>query len=165
MQNLIIQPTTPEFDSILLKNKNGNSPIAIILYEHDNSFTTPTGSIDFFQYLKDNYEGDIDVYGNADEVNYVELQSVIIDIGMYLITDIAVPTFVSILSSYLYDKFKTSKMDNTELRFVITVDDGKQKVTCQYSGPTKEGIDSLKMVLDTVKSKTQINREFTDNER
>lgn len=109
-------------------------------------------SIEFKNFLEDNLENgyDIDVYGDADNVSYLSLNSIIIDIGVFCATTIGFPILVNLLSDYIQSKISEHKSSNLSIRgSLIKIDKKnktKSKIKYHISGEAEDVIKALKEI-------------------
>lgn len=109
-------------------------------------------AVEFMQYLRERETDDLEVkiLGDGEDLHYSQMNSIIVDIGTYLVTDVAVPIFVAVLSAFVEDKLRQYKSDDIELRISVIKEKGKGKSKKKYqvSGKAK---DVLKIVKELEK--------------
>ncbi|SDS63576.1 hypothetical protein SAMN05216496_2043 [Pseudomonas sp. Z003-0.4C(8344-21)] len=104
-------------------------------------------AIEFMALLRDN-ESDqvvIGVCGDAQNVHYSQVNSIILDIGTYLLTDVGVPLFVTVLGAFIETKISQHNSEDIELRVNVIKGKGKRKKKYSVSGKPK---DVLKVVKE-----------------
>jgi hypothetical protein len=97
----------------------------------------PVGTEEVFQYLRehaDNFKVDICIT----DADYKELalHSDLLRLPELLINGVIVASVVNLLTSYIYDKFKSRKGGEVKARFLVQKADG-QTVQIEYNGPAE----------------------------
>ncbi|MCO7572021.1 hypothetical protein NJH78_18715 [Pseudomonas chlororaphis] len=103
-------------------------------------------SIEFMALLRD-HESDqfsVGVCGDAENVHYSQLNSIILDIGTYLVTNVGVPLFVGVLGSYIESKIDLHKSEDIELRVGVVKGKGKSKKKYSISGKPRDVMKAVK---------------------
>ncbi|HCC6541617.1 TPA: hypothetical protein L7V51_000962 [Klebsiella pneumoniae] len=104
-----------ELFSIITANTQKENEIALLL---DSTKCTGGDTLEFLQFMKENHEN-VKVYGDADNVNFVQLNSVIISIGTVFATTVAVPIILNLISNFLQKKIDRFGSRDIELRVSI----------------------------------------------
>lgn len=115
-------------------------------------FTEYTHEI--FEYINEVDDDDIkmDICISDEEYKKLELHSEVINLGIFLVTNIVFPTLVGILSSFLYDKIKKYHKKPTETNTnveVIVEKNGKSKKVI-YRGTIENFEKTMKSIKDTI---------------
>jgi hypothetical protein len=103
-------------------------------------------AVEFMALLRD-HESDqfsVGICGDAEDVHYSQLNSIILDIGMYLLTDVGVPLFVDVLGSYIESKIILHNSDDIQLRVEIVKGKGKSKKKYSISGNPRDVMKAVK---------------------
>lgn len=106
---------------------------------------------EFLHYLKSNDDGVIADIAICDEKYCViEMHSLLLDIGIFIATNVVVSAAVNILSNFVYDKIKSlhEKKENVNVRVEIIVqnDNGTSK-SIKYDGPASD-FDSVRSTVE-----------------
>jgi hypothetical protein len=139
--------------SIYIDNLGDSGGIALVIPEISPQAPTAVigaDAIEFMALLRD-HESDqvsIGVCGDADNVHYSQLNSIILDIGTYLLTDVGVPLFVAVLGSFIETKISQHNSEDIELRVNVVKGKGAGKRKYSVSGKPK---DVLKVVKELKK--------------
>lgn len=136
--------------SIYIDNLGDASAVALVIPEvspQDGVAIIGADAIEFMMILREQEadEVSIGVCGDAENVHYSQLNSIILDIGSYLLTDVAVPLFVAVLGAFIESKISQHKSEDFELRVGIVKGKGKGKKKYSVSGKPK---DVLKLVKE-----------------
>lgn len=139
--------------SIYIDNLGDASTVALIIPEvspQDGVAVIGADAIEFMTLLREQESNQVSigVYGDAENVHYSQLNSIILDIGSYLLTDIAVPVFVTVLGAFIQSKISQHKSEDIELRVGIVKGKGKGKKKYHVSGKPR---DVLKLVKELEK--------------
>lgn len=104
-------------------------------------------AIDFMGLLRDNAseEVQIEVFGDAENIHYSQLNSIIIDIGTYILTEVSVPLFVTVFGAYIHSKISQHNSEDIEVRLELVKGKGANKKKYRVSGKAKA---VLKIVKD-----------------
>ncbi|WPO97546.1 hypothetical protein SFA35_12755 [Pseudomonas sp. HR96] len=136
--------------SIYIDNLGDASAIALVIPEvspQDGVAIIGADSIEFMTLLREQEsdEVSIGVCGDAQNLHYSQLNSIILDIGSYLLTDIGIPLFVTVLGSFIESKINQHKSEDIELRVSVVKGKGKAKKKYHVSGKPR---DVLKIVKE-----------------
>ncbi|WP_227429930.1 hypothetical protein [Psychrobacter sp. I-STPA6b] len=119
----------------------------VILPSHGTEDLYYVGSIDILDYFKNN-NIDIDIYATDEEYQEIALHSAEIWLGTFLLKNIIIPTFIGLLSNYIYNKLKAKPDDNISVTFIAEKKNGNTK-KIEYRGEVRnlnKAINSLKKI-------------------
>lgn len=128
-------------DIVLVPAESPYSPLAF-----------PAGTMELYQYFKEQLKGKVGICINEDEYNEIELNSRVLRLGKFIVTSIAIPLFIGILSNYIYSKLssptevaipepnKPEYLEPTTVTFSVIVNDSisGQIKEFNYEGPASE---------------------------
>lgn len=110
----------------------------------------PKGMSPFFNFLKNNLSDDSVLSPDLciDDENFLELHmhGKIEDIGKIVIDKVALPVFVTLLSTYLIANFQKDK--DIDLRFKVIVQEDGKSVQIDYNGPKEDAMDYFNKALN-----------------
>ncbi|WP_336938567.1 hypothetical protein [Acinetobacter modestus] len=129
-----------------LKEKN-----VIILPSHDHDDVFYAGTLDTLDYLNEN-RINTDVYASDEQYKELGLHGAEIWLGTFLIQNIVIPIFCSVISSYIYDKLKAKNDDSIALKFLVQNKDGKT-TAIEFNGK----IENLSKAIEAVKNLSDEN--------
>lgn len=97
---------------------------------------------DILTYMKENGLN-IDIAATDEIFQPIEMHSLLIDLGVFLVMDVSLPILINLSSSYIYDKLKQWHNKDAEVRveYIDQKEDGSSK-SIKYSGPAKD-FDSI----------------------
>ncbi|POA17264.1 hypothetical protein C1886_22745 [Pseudomonas sp. FW300-N1A1] len=112
--------------TLLIPEASPEAPAAII----------GADAIDFMALLRDHLSEDVSikVCGDADSVHYSQLNSIIIDIGTYILSDVSVPLFVTVFGAYIHSKISQHNSEDIEVRIELIKGKGANKRKYRVSG-------------------------------
>lgn len=108
-----------EISELIQANEPKEDEIALLL---DSSKVTGGNAHEFLHYLKENHSN-VKVYGNADGVSYLQLNSIILSLGTLFATTIALPIVLNLVSNYIQNKIDRNGTRDMELRVSIVKQD------------------------------------------
>lgn len=119
----------------------------LILPSDDEEHAFYNGTLEVYDYLKNNIQGDI-VEILVEDKNYKELSlhSNAHWIGVFLVTSILAPLFTDVLSSYIVEEINAKPHDEVDLTINVVRKD-KTSVSFSYRGET----ENLHTLFDEVK--------------
>jgi hypothetical protein len=135
--------------SIYIDGLGDASAVALVVPEvspQDGAAVIGADALDFMTLLREQ-ESDqvsIGVCGETENIHYSQLNSIILDIGSYLLTNVGVPLFVSVLGSYIESKISQHNSEEIELRVSIIKGRGKSKKKYFVSGKPKDVLRVIK---------------------
>lgn len=135
--------------SIYIDNLGDAGVVALVVPEvspHSGVAVIGADAIEFMTLLReqDADEVSIGICGDAENVHYSQLNSIILDIGSYLLTDVAVPLFITVLGAFIESKMSQHKSGDIELRVSIVKGKGKGKKKYSVSGKPKDVLTVVK---------------------
>lgn len=137
-------PSIKEADILLIPSKN---------FREFNGYLFPEETMSFFNYLKDNCQKEntnVDICISDDDYNELELHADLVKLATTCVTVVALPIFINIASSYLYDKFKNSHEDNQRVQITINVEKDGSSKSINYDGPVKEFNSTMKSISENL---------------
>lgn len=150
-KNIIFMETINS--SMFDKNELTEKVIGLVIPE---SNVIGINSIEFKNFLEDNLENgyEIEVYGDADNVTYLSLNSIIIDIGLFCANNMVFPILVGLFVNYIQDKIKAYKSNKLDIRASLCKIGDKTKVErYNISGNADDVIKALQEILKNENSK------------
>ena len=95
----------------------------------------------------------IDIAATNEGFQPIEMHSLLLDLGAFLMMDVNLPLFINLTSSYIYDKLKYwhNKDADIHVEFISQKKNGSSK-SITYSGPAKE-FDSVIKSIEKLDSK------------
>lgn len=150
----IIEESSTTFDSI--KNKpfyplefddEIQSADIVILPSNEKDVLFPEITTELFKFLSDNDSIRASISISDDEYKRIEKHCDWIELGVFLVTSIALPIVINLFSNYLYDKLKNlnKKDDEVTADVEIIVEETKTKKSKRitYKGPVNAIKDTL----------------------
>lgn len=119
----------------------------------------PETTTEFFNYIRGNSKNQLhpDIAISDENFKKVEKHSALVEIATFIVTDIALPIAIGLLSAYLYDLAKKYRRKPEELSAKVNIlveEEGKKKTTrIEYEGPVSGIKESLEKVADGIGSK------------
>lgn len=108
------------------------------------------GINDVYDFFTASDDIQFDVYADEEEISYLSLHSDTFWLGTFLLTGVATPFFINLLTSYIYDKLKAKKED--EISIDVIVDQGEDKSTAvRYKGKVADfdkAIEAIRKLND-----------------
>lgn len=102
------------------------------------------------EYSRDNPDLTMDIAATDDNYKVIELHSLLLQIGDFVVTNVVLPIAVGIVTNYVYDKIKRlhREKEDVEVRvtFIAVNADGTSK-QISYDGPA----DKLETVINAIK--------------
>lgn len=103
---------------------------------------------EFIQYVRDKNLKEVkaDIAITDDKYRVIEMHSLLIDIGIILLTNVIVPVAIGLVTNYVYDKIKSLhvKEDDVNIRFeIISQNASGESKSIRYDGPAS-GFDEVK---------------------
>ena len=129
-----------------LGDASGAALVIPEIHPQESAAVIGADAIEFMSLLRDQ-ESDqfsVGVCGDAGNVHYSQLNSIILDIGTYILTNVGVPLFVGVLGSYIESKIDLHKSDDIELRVGIVKGKGKSKKKYSISGKPRDVMKAVK---------------------
>ncbi|MFI3046597.1 hypothetical protein [Pseudomonas coronafaciens] len=122
--------------ALLIPEVSADAPVALI----------GSSVAEFMELLRDNESDDvtIEVCGDAENVHFIQLNSIIIDIGTYILTDVAAPVFLSVFANYIYAKISQYNSNDIEVRVEVVRGKGAKKKKYKISGPAESVLKVVK---------------------
>lgn len=112
------------------------------------------GTIDLFQYVITHMpqEHRIAIACDEDQYQEIALYSKLHRLGIYIISVIAAPVFVNVISNYISEQLKASNDDQVEINLIIESNDGKTQ-RIEYSGSAENFITLSDKINNLVNNK------------
>lgn len=129
-----------------LKEKN-----VVILPSHGHDDVFYAGTLDTLDYLNEN-KLNTDIYASDEQYKELGLHGAEIWLGTFIIQNIVIPVFCSVISSYIYDKLKAKNDDSIALKFIVQNKDGKS-TAIEFNGKVK----NLDKVIEAAKNLSNEN--------
>ncbi|MBD8791032.1 hypothetical protein IFR09_11680 [Pseudomonas syringae] len=122
--------------ALLIPEVSADAPVALI----------GSSAAEFMELLRDNESDDviIEVCGDAENVHFIQLNSIIIDIGTYILTDAAAPVFLSVFANYIYAKISQYNSNDIEVRVEVVRGKGAKKKKYKISGSAESVLKVVK---------------------
>jgi hypothetical protein len=134
--------------SMYIDNVGDESTVALVIPEPAESGTAIIGSdaIEFMTLLREQESEDVSigVCGDAENLHYSQHNSIILDIGSYLLTNVGVPLFVTVLGGFIESKISQHKSEDIELRVEVVKGKGKGKKRYNISGKPRDVLKAVK---------------------
>jgi hypothetical protein len=118
----------------------------IILPSHGRDDAFYAGSLDTLDYLNENGL-EADIYATDEAYKELGLHGADIWLGTFIVKNILIPVFCSVISAYIYDKLKAKGDDKVSLKFIVEKKDGNTS-SVSYDGK----VENLQTAIDAVKS-------------
>ncbi|MGF6667207.1 hypothetical protein [Pseudomonas monsensis] len=139
--------------SIYIDNLGEEGGIALVIPETSPQAPAAVIGADAIEFMallrgQESDQVRIGVCGDAENVHYSQLNSIILDIGTYLLTDVGVPLFVTVLGAFIETKISQHNSEDIELRVNVVKGKGARKKKYSVSGKPK---DVLKVVKELKK--------------
>lgn len=149
-----IEESSTTFDSIKNKhfyptefNEEIQSADIVILPSNEKDVLFPEITTELFKFLSDNNSIHASISISDDEYKKIEKHCDWIELGVFLVTSIALPIVINLFSNFLYDKLKTlnKKDDEVTADVEIIVEETKAKKSKKiiYKGPVNGIKDAL----------------------
>lgn len=125
-----------------MDNLGDTSAIALLIPEAPpgaSAAVIGADAIEFMTLLRDHESEEIciDVCGDAEAVHYSQLNSIIIDVGAYILSTLAIPVFVNIFSDYIKSKVSQHNSEDIEVRVEVIKKKGNKRKNYRISGKPK----------------------------
>lgn len=117
----------------------------VIMPSHGTEDLFFAGTIDTYDFLREN-NLEVEIFATDDEYKELNLHGADIWLGSFIVTNIILPTFCSILGAFVYEKLKAKKDDHISVKIMLEDKDGKTKAV-SYDG----NADKFKSVLKDIK--------------
>lgn len=104
-----------------------------------------TGISEIYDFFREEDENLFEVYSDDDELREVSLHSDEFWLGSFLISSLVIPTFVNLMTSYIYDKLKAKKDDSISVSVTIDSGNGASKKV-KYRGGLKNFEKAVKEI-------------------
>lgn len=98
---------------------------------------------EFLRYIESHDHAEIkpDIAISDDKYQSMEMHSLLLDVGIFIVQNVALPMAVSLLANYVYDKIKslheTKENVNVRVEIISENKDGKSK-SIKYDGPATQ---------------------------
>jgi hypothetical protein len=154
-ENIIIEKTDLDFscckaEKPLILDRDVSVLILPSLTQND---AFHNGTLEIFSYLQEEIgESDVELFASDDEYQELVLHSKSYWLGVFLVTQMAVPTFVNVMSDYISNKLQAKNGDEIELSVIIDKKDGRN-IQVTYRGDAEH----INHVLDKV---NELSREY-----
>jgi hypothetical protein len=129
-----------------LKEKN-----VVILPSHGHDDVFYAGTLDTLDYLNEN-KLNTDIYASDEQYKELSLHGAEIWLGTFIIQNIVIPIFCSVISSYIYDKLKAKNDDSIALKFIVQNKEGKS-TAIEFNGK----VENLDKVIEAAKNLSNEN--------
>ncbi len=141
-------PSDPEIKKanvLLLPYKNFREGVEYCFTEY---------ATEFFQYLVANTNEEIiaDIAIRDEQYYVIEMHALLLDIGMFIASNVVVSAVVNILSNFIYDKIRSlhEKEENVNVRVEIIVQNGNgTSKSIRYDG-TASGFEEIKGTVEKI---------------
>lgn len=123
-----------------LRQRLETSNVLIIPQEGYGDYSDPlfvAGTDDLFRYMSHNASNEVvvDVCIADEDYKTLSLHSDILRLGSFLVTSTILPLFVNLLSSYIYEKMRSTKVDTWMDLEITTVNGHDSSTTIKFKGP------------------------------
>lgn len=118
--------------------------------EDKKRYVFPECTQEFLEYVKDNASDNLrpDIAIDDEGFNKLELHSAAITIATFVVTSIALPMMINLVSNFLYDQAKKmhrEKKDvSAKVNIITTEESGKKSKMISYEGPVSGIEEALK---------------------
>lgn len=117
----------------------------------NGGITFPETTQELFEYIKSNQSENIkpDIAISDEEFNKLELHSALVPIATFIVTSVALPFTINIVSSFLYDLVKKYHRNENELmaEVNIIVEENSKSKQLSYKGPVSGVKASLESAI------------------
>ena len=152
-----VKESTTTFETVYNSDYAPNDPslkaanLVLIPYHNyrpDIEYCFGEYSEEFLRYVREKGSEEIrpDIAITDEQYQSMEMHSLLIDIGIFIATNVILSLAVNILSNYVYDKVKSmhEKKENVSVRVeIITQDANGNSKSIKYDGPVS-GFDAVK---------------------
>ncbi|MGT4071025.1 UNVERIFIED_CONTAM: hypothetical protein I5919_19670 [Aeromonas hydrophila] len=138
-------PKGNEISELIISNMPKHNEIAFIL---DSSKVIGGNTFEFYQYVKEHHQ-DVKVYGDADNLNVIQLHSIILSLGTVFATTVAVPIALNLISNYLQKKIDQYGSNDIELNVSIVKEDTNGSLSeIKISGKADDVLKAIEKIKE-----------------
>ncbi len=123
---------------------------------NEEGYMFPEYSQEFLEYLKDNVSDNLrpDIAIDDEDFVQLELHSAIITVGTFIVSKVAFPIMIGLVTNFLYDQAKKmhrEKKDvSAKVNIIATEETGKKSKMISYEGPVSGIEEALKAAAQDI---------------